>query len=68
MNMKKRSNDRLLGYVIGESKPHEGVFLAIKPPLLGEYIELRYDKYHVIGLVQSSISGSIILDEKMPCE
>ncbi|NAZ12940.1 MAG: DUF853 family protein [Desulfurococcales archaeon] len=66
MNMKKRSNDRLLGYVIGESKPHEGVFLAIKPPLLGEYIELRYDKYHVIGLVQSSISGSIILDEKMP--
>ncbi len=62
---KNRSEEDLLGYVIGESKPYGGVFLALKPPMLGEYIELKYDRYHVIGLVQSSVSGSLIIDENI---
>jgi DNA helicase HerA-like ATPase len=62
---KIRNEEELLGYVIGESKPHGGVFLALKPPMLGEYIELKYDRYHVIGLVQSSVAGSLIIDENI---
>lgn len=62
---KKQRDNELIGYVIGESKPHGGEFLALRPPMLGEYIELFYDKYHVIGLVQSSVAGSIIIDESI---
>ncbi|MEM4484270.1 MAG: ATP-binding protein [Sulfolobales archaeon] len=66
--MTRNTSRTILGYVIGESKPYGGVFIALRPPLLGEYIELRYDRYHVVGLVQSSISGSSILDEEIPAQ
>ncbi|MEZ0290207.1 MAG: ATP-binding protein [Sulfolobales archaeon] len=66
MSHRRESDNELIGYVIGESKPHGGVFLAIRPPMLGEYVEIRYDKYQVIGLIQGSISGSLIIDEEIP--
>ncbi len=51
----------LLGYVVGEARPYKADFVALRPPQLGEYVYMEYGGYSVVGLVESSITGSTVL-------
>jgi len=55
----------LLGYIVGEAKPYRASFVALRPPQLGEYVYMEYSGYSVVGLVETSITGSTVLTEDL---
>ncbi len=65
--MRARDED-IVGYIVGESKPYSASIVSSRPLMLGEYVEIRYNGIHVIGLVQASISGSYVIDETLSPE
>jgi DNA helicase HerA-like ATPase len=60
--------EEIVGYVVGESRPYSVSIVSSKPLMLGEYVEIRYNGITVIGLIQSSLSGSYVIDETLPPE
>ena len=60
-----RTGLELLGYIVGEAKPYRATFVALRPPQLGEYVYMEYSGYSVVGLVESSITGSTVLTEDL---
>jgi len=64
----RAGDEDIVGYIVGESKPYSASIVSSRPLMLGEYVEIRYNGIHVIGLVQASISGSYVIDETLSPE
>jgi len=60
--------DEVVGYVVGESRPYSVSIISSKPLMVGEYVEIRYNGITVIGLIQTSISGSYVIDDTLSPE
>lgn len=58
----------VVGYVVGESRPYSVSIVSSRPLMLGEYVEIAYNGCRVIGLVQTTISGSYVIDETLSPE
>ncbi len=55
----------LVGYVIGETKPYRAEVLAFRPLMVGEYLYMEYHGYNVLAMVQSSLTGSPVINQNL---
>ncbi len=59
------SEDRIVGYIIGEASPIEATFIALKPPKLGQYVTLPIGGREYLAMVQAVTCGDVILNEEI---
>ena len=55
----------LVGYVVGESRPYQATVIAFRPLMLGEYLYLEYHGYSVLAMVQSTLTGSPVINDNV---
>ncbi|MEM1619430.1 MAG: ATP-binding protein [Fervidicoccaceae archaeon] len=49
--------------VIGETTPGRALFLAKRPPRLGEFVIIEHDEGFVLGMVEDSVAGSPFISD-----
>ncbi|EHP87434.1 helicase HerA-like domain-containing protein [Methanotorris formicicus] len=60
--------EKIIGYTIGETRTDELTFLAKHPPEVGDYVMVSYDGIDVLGMVESTIQGNMVLSEILSIE
>lgn len=56
-------NDSIIGNCIGETSITSLSFISKRMPSVGEYVIIEYDKYLVLGMIESLVRGSVALNE-----
>jgi len=59
------SENRIVGYIIGEASPIEATFIALEPPKLGQYVTLQIGGREYLAMVQAVTCGDVILNEEI---
>jgi hypothetical protein len=54
-----------IGYVIGESTPSRVIILSKVPPRIGEYVIVKHDEDHLLGMVEESVAGNPFIPDDM---
>ena len=55
----------VVGYIVGETKPYRAEVLAFRPLMVGEYLYMEYHGYNVLAMVQSSLTGSPVINQSL---
>jgi DNA helicase HerA-like ATPase len=56
-------DDKVIGFIVGETRPGLAVFLATRPPRLGEYVVIEHDEGSLLGMVEDSRAGNPYIPE-----
>ncbi|MEM3285447.1 MAG: ATP-binding protein [Fervidicoccaceae archaeon] len=54
-----------IGYIIGESTPFKVLVLSRTPPNIGEYVLIKHQEGHLLGMVEDSIAGNPFIPENL---
>ena len=63
--MRYYDESRTIGFIVGETSPGLAVFLATRPPRLGEYVVVEHDEGPLLGMVEDSRAGNPYIPEQM---